>query len=204
MGSTANSMTMAPRQRNHSKGRRLPAPRAQACGQPAKLQGLARSRGRAAQNRTVPSAARDTRVFLDVKERRVDVDGQPRHGQQAAIKRVAPKAGRRRYGRQRWSLADLFGGRCWPTGGSARPFHHSFSACQWISASTRRDPMRRAIAHRIAPLPSGLRAPVRVATKPAFSSLGIPAGSRCGYSPWRRSSRHESCSRLPPAENGET
>jgi len=64
---------------------------------------------------------------------------------------------------------------------NAAPFHQSFSACQWISPSTRREPSgRRSSAPMIPRLVSGSRRPVSVARRPplpAVKSIQMPMRS---------------------------
>ena len=102
-------------------------------------------------------------VAVDVEFRGVDVDGQPRHrderGEEAPPGQPCPGRDCRQGGGHRVTSCGGGVGRL----RNLTPLIASFSACQWISASTRREPRgRRSEAFRISRFVSGTRGPMRL------------------------------------------
>ena len=105
-------------------------------------------------------------VVVGEELRRIHVDRQPRRRQDRAEEGVGRKPVARACRGHRGHLVTSSAGGCGRVRNCA-PFHQSFSACQWISPSTRRDPIgRRSAEPIIAPVVSGRRLPVSVAISP--------------------------------------
>ena len=144
------------------KGDPEPAAGAAAFGQPAE-NGILHDIEEAQQRQHAAQGGEREAVAVDIEFRGVDIDGQPRHGDEGGEQAPPGKPCPGRGGRQGRGHRVTSSG-----GGVGRlrnftPLSASFSACQWISASTRRLPSgRRMAARRISPLVSGTRGPMRL------------------------------------------